>query len=112
MPRKITPEPFVNPHQITSQRCKGKGFTDYNCCSFTHPCGVGMGDCDYNSDCLGGLQCGTNNCWTDYRVQNGYNWDVQADCCFGKNFTFLVYSPIHSKLNRNYWTSQLNNNHS
>ena len=45
-----------------------------------------MGDCDFDSDCFGGLKCGTNNCWTQFRVQNGYNWDIQADCCYGKRF--------------------------
>ena len=43
-----------------------------------------MGDCDFDHDCLGGFKCGTNNCWTEFRVKSGYNWDVQADCCYGK----------------------------
>jgi hypothetical protein len=82
--QQAQPEIFVSPHQTTSNRCKFKGQTDYNCCSSRNPCGKGLGDCDFDRDCLRGLKCGTNNCWRQFPVQNGYNWDIQADCCYGE----------------------------
>ena len=84
-PKKVRPEPFISP-QLRAPNCGGGGQTDYNCCKSNNPCSEGMGDCDFDSDCFGGLKCGTNNCWTQFRVQNGYNWDIQADCCYGKRF--------------------------
>ena len=32
------------------------------CCSSTNQCGEGQGDCDADSECLGSLVCGINNC--------------------------------------------------
>ena len=32
------------------------------CCSISKPCTVGQGHCDSDSDCLGSLVCGSNNC--------------------------------------------------
>ena len=40
----------------------------------------GEGDCDNDSDCLGLLQCGTDNCV-------GINFDSTDDCCFDPNPT-------------------------
>ena len=32
------------------------------CCDTSHPCGEDQGDCDNDSECLGSLVCGKNNC--------------------------------------------------
>ena len=92
-PKKVRPEPFIVPPnpQLRIPNCSSGGLTDYNCCKRNTPCAVGMGDCDFDSDCIKGLKCGTNNCWTQFRVQNGYNWDIQADCCYGKNYNLITY---------------------
>ena len=75
------------------QKCKGIPNTDYGCCTRDNRCGVGMGDCDDDSHCLPGLKCGQDNCWLDFRIQNGFNWDFQADCCYGKAHTHTL--PIY-----------------
>ena len=54
---------------------------DYDCCSFRNECGNGMGDCDRDHDCLGGLKCGFDNCWSMFGVGS---WESKADCCYGK----------------------------
>ena len=93
-PKKVASSkhvPLIHP-PTRLPNCGGGGQTDYNCCKQQHPCGVGMGDCDFDSDCLGGLKCGTNNCWTQFRVQNGYNWDIQADCCYGRSSDLFTMS--------------------
>ena len=66
------------------QRCNGIPHTDYGCCSRDNRCGIGMGDCDDDSHCIPGLKCGRDNCWSDFRIGNGFNWDFLADCCYGK----------------------------
>ena len=38
---------------------------------------MGHGDCDDDLDCVGSLQCGTNNC-VEYNVSVA---DPHADCC-------------------------------
>ena len=52
--------------------------TNSECCSPDEPCGVGEGDCDENSDCVGNLICGKDNCQIDF---DG-NWqNAEYDCC-------------------------------
>ena len=45
---------------------------NWSCCSSSHPCSEGEGDCDRDSDCSGSLVCGSNNC-------NGGSSGL--DCC-------------------------------
>jgi len=42
----------------------GYGFHSHvqECCSSSDPCGEGQGDCDKDSECVGSLVCGRNNC--------------------------------------------------
>ena len=47
-------------------QCDGVPSTDWSCCSSTNTCSVGGGDCDNDSECASGLQCGNNNCKNDY----------------------------------------------
>ena len=64
-------------------RCNGVPSTDWSCCNTQTPCEVGGGDCDRDSDCLGSLKCGSNNCRDDFS-SDGSNWSSNADCCYGK----------------------------
>ena len=54
---------------------------DWQCCSSAHPCKEGQGDCDQNSDCMPGLQCGVNNCKNEFPTDSS-TWHSTADCCF------------------------------
>ena len=56
---------------IFSVKC-ASGSNDWNCCSSSSQCGLGEGDCDYDSDCAGDLVCGRNNC---------ADGDFGLDCC-------------------------------
>ena len=80
-------------HFSDPQRCRGIPNTDYRCCSKDNRCGIGMGDCDDDTHCFPGLKCGTDNCWSDFRIQNGFNWDFQADCCYGM-FIIIFHKHI------------------
>jgi len=62
-------------------RCNGVPSTNWSCCDGESPCEVGGGDCDRDSDCLGSLQCGNNNCQGDFSG-DGSNWASNADCCY------------------------------
>ena len=64
------------------------GSISWGCCNPNSPCGVGGGDCDRDRHCLGSLKCGNNNCATDFPADG--NWDINADCCYGKK-NVLVY---------------------
>ena len=52
-------------------KCNSGG--DWSCCNSNYKCPVGEGDCDYNSDCIGDLVCGTDNC--------GAGFLAGMDCC-------------------------------
>ena len=65
------------------RRCISNPITDMNCCTGGRPCGIGQGDCDYDSDCQYGLKCGTDNCYYDFPTSYGFNWEIMADCCYG-----------------------------
>ena len=45
-----------------------------DCCKVDAPCSLGQGDCDNDSECIGELICGRNNCGAEFP------WD-SADCC-------------------------------
>ena len=52
--------------------------TDFNwgCCTEMDPCYKGRGDCDKDSECVGDLVCGNNNC--------GDGAHPELDCCVDK----------------------------
>ncbi len=58
---------------------------DDDCCTSTHPCDVGRGDCDFDSHCRGPLICGSNNCLdmaaNDTDVADIHEFDEGDDCC-------------------------------
>ena len=43
-------------------------------------CGEGEGDCNSDGDCAGLLECGSNNCVTEFGKTGGL-WDAGDDCC-------------------------------
>ena len=56
-----------------------------DCCNNEYPCGVGEGDCDYDSDCEEGLKCGTNNCKKCLGENLGVDcskFQPDDDCCY------------------------------
>ena len=75
---------------ITCATCHGDDCNANNppaCCSRL---GYGDGDCDHDSDCMGDLLCGRNNCG-DFRDAAGWpteselGWDTTDDCCYAAN---------------------------
>ena len=48
--------------------------TYWTCCTIDSKCEEGEGDCDNNSECIGDLVCGTDNCLGSEHPQLG-------DCC-------------------------------
>ena len=74
----------------TNATCNGNPTTDWSCCDHNEPCNEGGGDCDHDSDCIGALKCGNNNCQPDFSGP-GSNWASAADCCYGNGFyTFSI----------------------
>ena len=75
----------------TSSICAGGGnpncnpatWSEYNseCCSVENPCGEGEGDCDFETECIGNLVCGTDNCGPQF-VYDRLSTD-KGDCCTG-----------------------------
>jgi len=68
-------------------RCKGKW---HHCCTSKKKCGMGDGDCDKDSDCIGSLVCGTDNC--------PKRWGKTKDCCTKKGFR-NVRLPLKNQVN-------------
>ena len=65
-------------------QCNGNlNDTTSTCCSDENPCLKGQGDCDKNSECMGKLVCGFDNCHAEFS-QNGGVWKTYDDCCTGK----------------------------
>ena len=73
--------------------CNGNPSTDWSCCNYNEPCAEGGGDCDHDSDCIGALKCGNNNCQADFSGP-GSNWSPAADCCYGNLSILLNYKMI------------------
>ena len=65
------------PHPEGPECNGGSASETVECCSEENPCSEGQGDCDSDSECLGDLRCGTNNCGAAFESD-------QADCCFGE----------------------------
>ena len=54
-----------------------------HCCHLTQGgnlCSEGEGDCNEDRECDGLLQCGSNNCMSDFS-KSGDLWDPEDDCC-------------------------------
>ena len=50
-----------------------------SCCAIPNQCGVGEGDCDFDSVCSGNLKCGVDNC----DASKGF--PATFDCCYDPN---------------------------
>ena len=60
----------------SSSRCaSGTHSQIQECCGTDNPCDEGHGDCDKDSECLGNLICGKNNCDRSKFLSNN------TDCC-------------------------------
>ena len=82
--------PATTPPTASGRVCDASDPRKGNCCTVTKSCDVGQGDCDFDSECLDGLKCGSNNCLRDFK------WGALAtDCC---------YKPVCDRTNRNKWT--------
>ena len=68
------------------------GVNDWSFCSPQQPCEEGRGDCDYNSDCRGSLECGENNC----QQINGDIADSGSDCCVAAATNTLSTTTVSS----------------
>ena len=76
---------------IDNRRCSAIPKTDMNCCWPGEVCGIGEGDCDFDVDCANGLKCGKDNCYYNFPTSDiRENWDVMADCCYGKLFCHKI----------------------
>ena len=53
---------------------------DWKCCSSSHKCNEGEGDCDKDSHCEGSLKCGANNCRELYGDDKSIR--EKFDCCY------------------------------
>ena len=79
---------ITNNFPFPGKNCVANKYTDFDCCTKEHPCGVGGGDCDNDSECAGDLICGekeeeSNNCQHDF-PDSDVNWEDKADCCINK----------------------------
>ena len=67
---------------------------DGSCCTSTNPCAMGEGDCDSDSDCAYGLECGTDNCQYFDSA-----WPSTSDCCAkGNKIMHLKVCKAREKL--------------
>jgi hypothetical protein len=66
-------------------------------CRSTNTCGAGQGDCNYDSDCLGSLVCGSSNCGGSYTCGTyGTSYcGYYDDCCEASSSysSYSYYSP-------------------
>ena len=62
---------------LSDQTCQpGHGPTgkeNNDCCTKTHPCPLGGGDCDHDNECQGPLRCGKDNCKFKVRERAAHN---------------------------------------
>ena len=86
---------------VPPPRCSGIPRTDWSCCTSSEPCDVGGGDCDRDSDCVGDLTCGNDNCKADFS-STGSNWASSADCCEGKERSNYGNIRMVVVINRSY----------
>ena len=56
-----------------------------SCCTTEYPCGVGEGDCDSDSECDDGLECGKDNCRPCLGGVDCSEFESSDDCCFDPN---------------------------
>lgn len=62
-------------NEVGNPDCNPSTWSSYDgeCCSVANPCGEAEGDCDINGECAGDLECGKDNCGSDF--------PSSADCC-------------------------------
>ena len=60
---------------------------DKSCCGDGYKCGENEGDCDNDWDCQSGLECGVDNCSSEFPE----SW---YDCCYDPNNTTDVEIDI------------------
>ena len=66
-------------HSIFLVECNRDANEHSNCCTETHKCKDGEGDCDFDVDCEGDLKCGTKNCGDNF-PKNPMTLEP-FDCC-------------------------------
>ena len=71
---------------LLEPKCTAKN-TEWNCCNKDHKCNEYEGDCQLDSDCVGDLVCGSNNCPSDFP-------DLAYDCCEKRSGNFSKYLLI------------------
>ena len=64
---------FCNFDGNDCSKCDG-AVLDWSCCSAKSPCGIGEGDCDFDTECQHGLICGKDNCGPLFS-------NSKYDCC-------------------------------
>ena len=52
-----------------------------SCCTSSHQCGEGEGDCDNDSHCFGDLKCGQGNGY-DNNCDANLGFPSDYDCCY------------------------------
>ena len=77
---RISCQPPGNP------KCNAKTWDTYSnaCCSEQEKCGVGEGDCNSDSECLGSLVCKYNGC----PANQGFH--KRASCCEQPSGTYKM----------------------
>ena len=59
------------------------------CCTSSHQCGEGEGDCDKDVDCAGDLKCGQGN-GLDDNCDTSLGFPGDYDCCYDPNNNWLL----------------------
>ena len=73
---------------LVNADCNGVPTTGWDCCSSTHPCGFGEGDCDTDEECKENLYCGKDICAIEF-ASNYSAWSKRADCCLPGRFNLI-----------------------
>ena len=68
------------------------------CCTETHKCGDGEGNCDMNVQCEGDLVCGHNNCNNDFPINQLTN--MKFSCCYNPGESVFILFPLQWYLNK------------
>ena len=71
--------------------CDGTNKIKRCCKKKNGPCTEGEGDCNKDSECGIGLECGHNNCLRDFNSPEAAS-GKRHDCCFGKYIKVNQYN--------------------